>query len=93
MNPYDIDYSKFKESKKVTNEKDLLKLRLLGRLNKIISKMETQEILDVTKLDKSDLSRVRCSDFARFSLDRIIKIFNSLGYRAEISIVSMKKVS
>lgn len=93
MNPYDIDITKLKESKKITDEKDLLKLRLLARLNEIISEMETQEILDLTRLDKSDLSRIRCSDFTRFSLDRIIGIFNSLGFKAQISIVPVKKAS
>ncbi len=93
MNPYNVDYSKFKVSKKITDHKDLLKLHLLARLNEIIFEMETQEILELTKLDKSDLSRIRCSDFSRFSIDRIIGLFNCLGYKAEILIKPLKKVS
>jgi predicted XRE-type DNA-binding protein len=93
MNPYEIDYSKLKESKKITEERDLLKLNLLAELNNIISKMETQKILDLTGLDKSDLSRIRISDFQRFSIDRIIKIFSRLGYKAQFSIVRQKKAS
>ncbi len=93
MNPYDVDWSKFKESKTITDEGDLLKLRLLAKLNDIIETMETQEILDVTGLDKSDLSRIRISSFKRFSIDRIIKILDSLGYRAELSVEKKKKKS
>jgi predicted XRE-type DNA-binding protein len=93
MNPYDIDYTKFKISKKITNEGDLLKLRLLAKLNQIIENMETQDILDLTGLDKSDLSRIRISSFQRFSIDRLLKIFNQLGYKADFSIAKKKKVS
>lgn len=93
MNPYDIDHSKYKESKKVTDERDLLKLRLLSEVNGIITKMETQEILDQTGLDKSDLSRIRISDFQRFSIDRILKILNLLGYKAQFSLVKLRKAS
>lgn len=93
MNPYDINYSKFKESKKITDERDLLKLRLLAELNQVMEKMETREILELTGLDKSDLSRIRISDFQRFSIDRIIKIFNQLGYKAQFSIAKKKKAS
>ena len=93
MNPYDIDYSKFKESKKITDERDLLKLRLLAELKKIMSSMETQEILFLTGLDKSDLSRIRISNFERFSIDRLLGLFGKLGYKAQISIEKMKKVS
>jgi len=90
VNPYNIDYSKLKESKKISNERDLLKLRLLADLKKIMEKFETNEILRLTGLDKSDLSRIRISDFQRFSIDRILKIFNRLGYSAKISIVKSK---
>lgn len=91
MNPYDVDYSKFKVSKRITDEGDLLKLSLLAQLNDIIEKMETQEILDLTGLDKSDLSRIRISSFKRFSIDRILRIFDDLGYRTEFSIAKKKK--
>lgn len=91
MNPYDVDWTKFKESKRITDEGDLLKLRLLSQLNDIIEHMETQEILDLTGLDKSDLSRIRISSFKRFSIDRIIRIFSDLGYIAEFSMAKKKK--
>jgi hypothetical protein len=93
MNPYDIDYSKFKGSKKITDERDLLKLRLLAQLKEIMSSMETQEILFLTGLDKSDLSRIRISNFERFSIDRLIGLFDKLGYEAQFSIEKKKKAS
>jgi hypothetical protein len=78
---------------RITSEKDLLKLRLLADLNEIIAKLETQEILDLTGLDKADLSRIRISDYTRFSIDRILGLFNRLGFKANVSIVPLKKVS
>lgn len=91
MNPYGMDWRKVKDSTKITDEGDLLKLRLLSQLNDIIETMETHEILELTGLDKSDLSRIRISSFKRFSIDRILRIFNDLGYRAEFSIAKKKK--
>lgn len=87
MNPYDIEYSKFKESKKITDDRDPLKLRLLADQKEIMSSIETQEILFITGLDKSDLSRIRISN------DRLIGLFSKLGYKAQFSIEKKKKVS
>lgn len=86
MNPYKIDYSKFKGSKKITDQRDLLKLRLMAQLKEVMDGMETQAILKITGLDKSDLSRLRVSSFERFSIDRLIKIFDQLGFKAEVSV-------
>ena len=86
MNPYKIDYSKFKGSKKITDQRDLLKLRLMAQLKEVMSAMETQEILNITGLDKSDLSRLRVSSFERLSIDRLIKIFDQLGFQADFSV-------
>jgi hypothetical protein len=93
MNPYDVDINSLKPSKKITDPKDILKLQLVSQLSKIMNKMETSEILLQTRLDKSDLSRLRCLDLRRFSIDRIIGILNDLGYSAKISIVPTKKGS
>ncbi|MBC7428167.1 MAG: XRE family transcriptional regulator [Bacteriovorax sp.] len=93
MNPYDIDYSQFKISKKITDERDLLKLRLLSQLRMIMDKMENSEILDITGLDKSDLSRLRIGSFERFSIDRLIKIFDQLGFKVEFSFTKKRKNS
>jgi predicted XRE-type DNA-binding protein len=86
MNPYKVDYSKFKGSKKITDQRDLLKLRLMAQLKEVMDGMETQEILSITGLDKSDLSRLRVSSFERFSIDRLIKIFDQLGFQANFSV-------
>mgnify|MGYP001589750515 CR=1 FL=1 len=93
MNPYKIDINLLKESKKIKDEKDLVKLQLVSELCKIISKMETADILEQTGLDKSDLSRLRSLDFKRFSIDRIITILNDLGFSAKVSIVRLNKAS
>lgn len=91
LNPYRINYSKLKESKKITDEKDLFKLSLLVHLNQIIEKLETKEILEITGLDKSDLSRIRISNYQRFSSDRLINILCKLGYKTECTLIKKKK--
>lgn len=93
MNPYKIDIESIKESKKVKDQKDIIKLKLISGLFKKISKMENSDILEKTGLDKSDLSRLRSLDIKRFSVDRIIKILNDLGFSAEISIIKIDKAS
>ena len=80
MNPYEIDIDKLKESKKIQNQMELFKLGLIVEFLKATSKMSTQEILDVTHLHKSDLSRLRSLSVARFSTDRIVGILDSLGF-------------
>jgi predicted XRE-type DNA-binding protein len=91
FNPYNINFKKLKESKKISDEKDLFKLSLLTQLNLIIEKLETKEILEYTGLDKSDLSRIRISNYQRFSSDRLINIISELGYRAECTLTKKKK--
>jgi predicted XRE-type DNA-binding protein len=90
MNPYKINYKKFKVSEKITDEKDVIKLYLLAQLKEIISKIETVEILSITGLDKSDLSRIRVSNFERFSIDRLIGLLDKLGYSARLRIEKKK---
>lgn len=92
MNPYDIDYRNLKESTQITDEKELLKLRLIASFNKITSQMETDAILEATGLHKSDLSRLRTFGLDRFSIDRLITLLNSLGYTTVLN-VKPKKVS
>jgi hypothetical protein len=93
MNPYKVNYKKFKDSKKISNPKDLLKLRLTAGLLNIISEMENTEVMSVTGLHKSDLSRLRCLNIERFTIDRIIEILNSLGFSAKLTIEPSKKAS
>ena len=86
MNPYDVDIDKLKESKKITNESELLKLKLVSAFLKAISEMKTEDILATTGLDKSDLSRLRAINISRFSIDRIINLLDLLGFSANIDI-------
>jgi hypothetical protein len=92
MNPYDVDYSKFKPSKAITDPKDLFKLKLLARIGDVFEPMTTDEIIAMTGLDKSDISRLKISDYRRFTVDRLIKILDQLGYTCELK-VKPKKVS
>lgn len=92
MNPYEINHSKLKGSKKITDERDLLKLKLIDQLKEVMSPMDTQQIIELTGLDKSDLSRLRISSYQRFSIDRLIKIFDQLGFKAEVSVKKKKRM-
>ncbi len=91
MNPYDIDTSKLKVSKKITDEKELLKLKLSAAFMNATSKMSTEEILSKVSIDKSDLSRIRTTDVKRFSVDRLIGLLAQLGYSTNIDVVLKKK--
>ena len=92
MNPYKIDLSKFKESEKILDPKDLIKFKLIAVLLKTISKMENNEVLKITGLDKSDLSRLKALNIKRFSIDRIIILLDKLGLSTKID-VKPKKAS
>lgn len=92
MNPYDVDYSKFKPSKVITDPKDLFKLKLLARIYDIFESLTTEEIIAMTGLDKSDISRLRISDYRRFTIDRLVRILDQLGYVCDLK-VKPKKVS
>ena len=92
MNPYDIDYSKLPESKKITNETQLMKMKLVAMFLQITEDMDTSEILERTGLHKSDLSRLRVLTINRFTIDRIVGLLDSLGFCTDIK-VHPKKVS
>lgn len=92
MNPYDVDYSKFKPSKPITDPKDIFKLNLLARIHDVFEPMTTEEIIAITGLDKSDISRIKISDYRRFTIDRLVRILDQLGYTCELK-VKPKKVS
>lgn len=92
MNPYRVDIEKLKESKEITDEKELLKLKLVSAFLKVTSKMSTDEILILTGLHKSDLSRMRAMNVSRFTIDRIIGLLGDLGFSTKID-VKPKKAS
>jgi hypothetical protein len=93
MNPYDIDVDSLPESKRITDPKEILKLRLRSSFMKITFKMENSQIMKLTGLDKSDLSRLRAQNLKRFTIDRMIGILNDLGYSAQIKVVRTSKAS
>lgn len=92
MNIYDVDYEKFQISKKITDEKEILKLKLVVAFLKATEKMESSEIIAQTGLHKADLSRLRCLSVGRFSLDRIVSILDSVGCLLNVT-VKKRKVS
>lgn len=92
MNPYKIDIDSLQESLKITDEKELLKLKLVADFLKITSKMETAEILGKTGLHKADLSRIRALILGRFTIDRIVNFLDLLGFSTIIK-VKPKKAS
>lgn len=91
MNPYDIDASKLKISKKITDEKEILKLKISAAFMNATSDMSTEEILSKVTIDKSDLSRIRTTDVRRFTVDRLIGFLSQLGYSTNIDVILKKK--
>ncbi|OFZ46204.1 MAG: hypothetical protein A2381_11330 [Bdellovibrionales bacterium RIFOXYB1_FULL_37_110] len=92
MNPYEIDIEKLKESEEIKDEKDFLKLKLVTEFLKIISTMKTDQVLFLTGLDKSDLSRLRSFNTERFTIDKIVGLIDALGFSTSVK-VKLKKVS
>ncbi len=93
MNPYNVDIKKLKISKKITDPKDSLKMKLVAGFLNATSKMQTNEILDKTGLYKADLSRLRSTNIERFTIDRLVGLLLCLGLTADITIGRAKKVS
>ena len=93
MNAYDIDYKNLPLSKPITDERDLLKLKLFAAFHEATIKMSVEEIIEITKLDKSDVSRLRTFGIHRFTIDRLIGILEMLGVSTEMSFKPKKKPS
>lgn len=92
INPYDIDPNKVPLSKKITDEKEILKYKLSAEINKVIRKMTTEEVVEKTGLNRADISRLKIQSVKRFSIDRLIKISILLGQTVSLS-VRPKKVT
>lgn len=90
MNAYEIDTSKLKDSKVITDEKEILKLSLANVFLKAISKMSTDEVLELTGLHKSDLSRIKVLSLNRFTIDRLINLLDKSGYSIKFNIKPKK---
>ena len=86
FNPYDIDIESLKESREITDPVEILKYQLGSQILGIVIDMETSDIIAKTGLDKSDISRLKINSALRFSITRLLKILNSLGYKATIKI-------
>jgi predicted XRE-type DNA-binding protein len=86
MSAYEVDIKKLKESEEIKDEKELLKLKLVAAFLKATSKMETEEILSLTRLHKSDLSRLRALNVSRFTIDRIVGFLDALGFSTNIDV-------
>ncbi|MBC85604.1 MAG: hypothetical protein CL677_00375 [Bdellovibrionaceae bacterium] len=79
MNPYNIDIDELRDSKEIISEKDLLKLKLVSELLRATNKMSSAEFIEKSKIDKSDLSRMRALDLERFTIDRVLNYIERLG--------------
>lgn len=93
--PYDLtdkEIRNMKPSRQITDENEIFKYKVAAKLRKILIDMDRAEALKKTDLHNSDLSRLICTDYSRFSLDRIIGILFKLGYTPEIS-VKKKRIS
>ena len=86
MNPYEIDIEKLKESKQIDDERELLKLKLVAAFLKATEKMSSENIILVTGLHKSDLSRLRSMNVSRFTIDKIIGLLSDLGFSTNIDV-------
>ena len=92
INPYDIDTKGLPDSRKITDEKELAKLKVAAAFVEATYKLETSEVLRLTGLDKSDLSRLKGFSLDRFTIDRIVGLLDCLGYSTQIK-VKKKKAS
>ena len=86
MKPYRVNIEHLGISEEITDERELMKLKLVGHFLKVTAKLTNEDILAKTGLDKSDLSRLKASLIDRFTIDRLIGILSSLGYVASVSL-------
>ncbi|GAB4405391.1 MAG: hypothetical protein OHK0056_02950 [Bacteriovoracaceae bacterium] len=93
MSAYEIDLKRLKNTKPITDEKELIKLQLASAFLKATAMMESQEILEVTGLHKADLSRIRTMNLDRFSIDRLISLLGVLGFTTTVAIKPKKRAS
>jgi len=87
MNPYDIDINKLIDSEQISDEKIILKYRLFNEFLKLTKKLTSDEIISLTGLNKSDLSRIRSLNFDRYSIGKAIDLLESLGYSTKIKVI------
>lgn len=90
MKSYNKHIETLKKSKKVTDPKELIKYQIVTEFLKMTSRLETAEILEMTGLDKADLSRLKSLSLKRFSIDRLIGIANAASLDVSIKLSSKK---
>ena len=90
FDPYDIDFDSIPESKPITDPSHLLRLKISAEINKIFDKMTTEEIVEKTSLNPSDISRIRIQSIKRFSIDRLIKILIQLDQTVSLTVKPKK---
>lgn len=90
MKPYRVSIEHLGISEEITDERELMKLKLVGHFLKVTAKLSNEDILAKTGLDKADLSRLKASLIDRFTIDRLIGILSSLGYVASVSLKAKK---
>lgn len=93
FNPYDIDPESIGPSRKITDEREILKYRLSAEINKVIRTMTTEEVVEKTGLNRADISRITIQSIKRFSIDRLIKILILLGQSVSITVKAKKVAS
>lgn len=93
FNPYDIDPESIPVSRKITDEREILKYRLSSEVNKVMRTMSTEQIVKKTGLNPADISRIKIQSIKRFTIDRLIKILILLGQSVNIIVKSKKKAS
>mgnify|MGYP001324047348 CR=1 FL=1 len=90
MNPYNINIKKLKVSKSLKDQPISFKMNLVISFLKIIQNMQSDEVMELTKLDKADLCRLRGLAIERFTVDRIINLIDALGYSTQVKVVAKK---
>jgi predicted XRE-type DNA-binding protein len=91
--PWEEDLSRLlkKESKKITGEKNFVKLKLANQIFDITYKMTPKEIREITGLHKSDISRLwGGGGLDRFTIDRLVTVLEKLGYEIEFRVKKKK---
>lgn len=92
FNPYEIDIESIKPSRRITDPGELLKYKLSAEIIMIVRKMDIDEALAKTGLNRADFSRVTRQRLQRFSTDRLLKVLFRLGQTVSVT-VKPKKVA
>lgn len=86
MNPYDVEIERLKVSREITNPVDLIKLRLVVDFLKVTKNIKDEEILKLTNIKKSVLSRLKVMDTSVVSIDDMVLTFTKLNFTVNITI-------